>query len=144
MCFGNTTDHEHSVETAIPSLSNKANTRNNLLASHPSECTQFLQPELNSTRDKCCQPTLGIHRETALHRYTCRATDRNTSSWAHGSDPQIPMTQGFRGRHQLFRVNSEPLCPKRRLRTGNVCSRRKWERKRKASQHTNTLKARFP
>lgn len=83
MCFGNTTDHEHGVETAIPSLSNKANMRNNLLASHPSECTQFLQPELNSTRDKCCQPTLGIHRETALHRYTCRVTLRETPPAGH-------------------------------------------------------------
>lgn len=97
MCFGNTTDHEHGVETAIPSLSNKANTRNNLIASHPGECTQFLQPELSFIRDKCCQPTLGTHRETALHRYTCRATLMQTPPAGHTAVicKQIPMTQGF-------------------------------------------------
>lgn len=81
-------------------LSNKANTRGAawLQVIHPSEYTV-----LNFTRDKCCQPTLGIHRETTLHRYTCRITP----TWK-----QIPITQGFWGTHQLHRVNTEPLSPK--------------------------------
>lgn len=147
MCFGNTTDHEHGVERAIPSLSNKANKRGatRLQVIHPSECIQLLQPVLNFTMTKCCQPALGIHRETALHRYTCRRTPMQTPPAGHTAVicKQLPITHGFPW-HQFFRVNTETLCPKRRLRTSNVCSKRKWERKRRASQHTSTLKAHFP
>lgn len=61
-----------------------------------------------------------------------------------GSDLQTDSSHLVWNRHQLFRVNTEPLFPRRRLRTGNVCSRRKWERKRKSNQHTSTPRACFP
>lgn len=108
-------------------------------------CTQLLQAVLNCTGDKCCQPALGIHRETALHRSTGRMTLMHLQLGTRqqcANKFQSPRESGV-GINCLGSILNLSS-PKGGSGQGMLVPEENGKENKKAYQPTSTLKAHFP